>query len=74
MALPEQGAATSTLLAASPLVQGVGGRYFENCVQALPYDPQVEPAWQDAPGVAAFALDPVAAERLWEVSEKLLAL
>ncbi|WP_329456921.1 SDR family NAD(P)-dependent oxidoreductase [Streptomyces sp. NBC_01497] len=71
---PEQGAATSTLLAASPLVQGVGGRYFENCVQALPYDPQVEPAWQDAPGVAAFALDPVAAERLWEVSEKLLAL
>lgn len=27
----EQGAATSVLLAASPLVDGIGGRYFEDC-------------------------------------------
>ena len=26
----EQGASTSVLLAASPLVEGIGGRYFEN--------------------------------------------
>ena len=31
---PEQGAATSVLLAASPLVEGVGGRYFEDCNEA----------------------------------------
>lgn len=30
MKTPEQGAATSMLLAASPLVEGVGGRYFED--------------------------------------------
>ncbi len=34
-----QGAATSVLLAASPLVEGVTGRYFENCNEALPLDP-----------------------------------
>ena len=30
----EQGAATSVLLAASPLVEGVGGRYFEDVNEA----------------------------------------
>jgi NAD(P)-dependent dehydrogenase (short-subunit alcohol dehydrogenase family) len=36
---PRQGAATSVLLAASPLLDGIGGRYFENCAEALPFDP-----------------------------------
>jgi NAD(P)-dependent dehydrogenase (short-subunit alcohol dehydrogenase family) len=64
----EQGAATSVLLAASPLVQGIGGRYFEDCNQAVPHDP-------DGPrnGVAAYALDPEAAQRLWQVSLDTLA-
>ena len=31
---PQQGAATSVLLAASPLLDGVGGRYFEDCAEA----------------------------------------
>src|SRR5690242_3273816 len=31
---PQQGAATSVLLAASPLLDGVGGRYFEDCNEA----------------------------------------
>ena len=31
---PEQGAATSVLLAASPLLEGIGGRYFEDCNEA----------------------------------------
>jgi NAD(P)-dependent dehydrogenase (short-subunit alcohol dehydrogenase family) len=63
----EQGAATSVFLATSPLVDGVVGRYFENCQEADPDDPTV--AGTDAAGVAHHALDPEAAERLWTVSE-----
>ncbi|WP_420368735.1 SDR family NAD(P)-dependent oxidoreductase [Curtobacterium sp. L1-20] len=64
---PQQGAATSVLLAASPLVEGVGGRYFEDCAEAVP-------ATDDAPlvGVRPWALDPDTAQRLWDVSEGLL--
>jgi NAD(P)-dependent dehydrogenase (short-subunit alcohol dehydrogenase family) len=57
-----QGAATSVLLAASPLLAGVGGRYFEDCNEA----PVVRQRPFDYRGVAAYALDPVLAERLWE--------
>ncbi|MFI5613851.1 SDR family NAD(P)-dependent oxidoreductase [Amycolatopsis sp. NPDC051903] len=64
---PEQGAATSVLLAASPLLTGVSGRYFEDCAEAAP---NVPPARD---GVAAHALDPAAATLLWEVSLDLLA-
>jgi hypothetical protein len=62
----EQGAATSVLLAASPLVDGIGGRYFEDVNEALPHVP-------GARGVAAYALDSEAAARLWTVSEQTLA-
>ena len=58
----EQGAATSVLLAASPLVDGVGGRYFEDANEALPHEPGVRR------GVAAYAIDPQRAERLWDLS------
>jgi NAD(P)-dependent dehydrogenase (short-subunit alcohol dehydrogenase family) len=64
---PEQGAATSVLLAASPLLDGVGGRYFEDCNEAEPNEPGTRR------GVAAHALDPDAAQRLWEVSEQTIA-
>jgi NAD(P)-dependent dehydrogenase (short-subunit alcohol dehydrogenase family) len=63
---PEQGAATSILCAASPLVQGIGGRYFEDVNEAGPNDPGTRR------GVAPYALDPDAARRLWTVSEELL--
>ena len=63
----EQGAATSVLLAASPLLRGLGGRYFEDCKEAGPNQPGTRR------GVAAHALDPVAAERLWQVSVDMLA-
>lgn len=62
-----QGAATSVLLAASPLVEGVTGRYFEDCQEAGPFTPGVRR------GVAAYALDPAKADRLWQLSEELLA-
>jgi NAD(P)-dependent dehydrogenase (short-subunit alcohol dehydrogenase family) len=60
---PEQGAATSVLAAASPLLDGVSGRYFEDCNQAVPNQPG-----QVRGGVAAYAVDPESAARLWEVS------
>jgi NAD(P)-dependent dehydrogenase (short-subunit alcohol dehydrogenase family) len=64
---PEQGAATSVLLAASPLVDGVSGRYFEDVNEAEPTQPGTRY------GVAAYALDPEAAERLWAYSAKTLS-
>jgi NAD(P)-dependent dehydrogenase (short-subunit alcohol dehydrogenase family) len=64
---PEQGAATSVLAAASPLLDGVGGRYLENCNEAEPNRPGTRF------GVAPHALDPEAAERLWRVSVDTLA-
>ncbi|MFE7767552.1 hypothetical protein [Streptomyces sp. NPDC057438] len=62
----EQGAATSVLLAASPLLDGISGRYFEDCDEAPPHQPGTNT------GVAPHALDPVVAERLWPLSEQLL--
>jgi NAD(P)-dependent dehydrogenase (short-subunit alcohol dehydrogenase family) len=66
---PEQGAATSVLLAASPLVDGISGRYFEdvNEAQVIP-----ERGGLGARGVAAYALDPANADRLWDVSLELI--
>jgi NAD(P)-dependent dehydrogenase (short-subunit alcohol dehydrogenase family) len=62
----EQGAATSVLVAASPLLDGIGGRYFEDCNEA-------EVGTLSARhGVAEFALDPEAAAQLWQVSIKTL--
>ena len=64
----EQGAATSVLLAASPTVQGVTGRYFEDCAES---EPVTERAGAVA-GVAPYALDRDNAARLWTVSEDLV--
>ena len=68
----EQGAATTVLLAASPLLDGVGGRYFENCNEAVLCDPENPTGERDAPGVAPYAIDPEAAARLWDVSVDML--
>jgi NAD(P)-dependent dehydrogenase (short-subunit alcohol dehydrogenase family) len=64
---PKQGAATSVLVVTSPLLAGVGGRYFEDCNEAAPHQPG------SRRGVAAYALDPDAAALLWQVSVDLLA-
>jgi NAD(P)-dependent dehydrogenase (short-subunit alcohol dehydrogenase family) len=63
----EQGAATSVLLATSPLLGGIGGRYFEDCNEAA-----VDDSDRQRPGVRSYALDPEAAKRLWEVSLSML--
>jgi WW domain-containing oxidoreductase len=53
-----QGAATQTLLAASPLVDGISGEYWVDC--------------QIGKG-SAFFNDRAMAQRLWTVSEKIVA-
>jgi NAD(P)-dependent dehydrogenase (short-subunit alcohol dehydrogenase family) len=63
-----QGAATSVLLAASPLLDKVGGRYFEDCNEAATVTRR--PAGYA--GVAWYALDPANAERLWDTALSLL--
>jgi NAD(P)-dependent dehydrogenase (short-subunit alcohol dehydrogenase family) len=64
---PEQGAATSVLVATSPLLDRVGGRYFEDCNEAGLNQPGTRT------GVASYALDPEAAARLWQVTADTLA-
>jgi NAD(P)-dependent dehydrogenase (short-subunit alcohol dehydrogenase family) len=64
----EQGAATSVLVATSPRLEGVGGRYFEDCNEAA-----VDDSDRPRPGVRSYALDPEAAGRLWEVSLNLIS-
>jgi NAD(P)-dependent dehydrogenase (short-subunit alcohol dehydrogenase family) len=64
---PEQGAATSVLVATYPQLEGIGGRYFEDCNEAEPHQPG------SRRGVAAYALDPEAAALLWQVSVDTLA-
>jgi NAD(P)-dependent dehydrogenase (short-subunit alcohol dehydrogenase family) len=63
----EAGAATSVFAATAPELEGRGGLYLEDCHVA---------AVNDAPdaldGVKSYALDPGNADRLWEVSEKLV--
>jgi NAD(P)-dependent dehydrogenase (short-subunit alcohol dehydrogenase family) len=67
----EQGAATSVLVAISPQLDGVGGRYFEDCNEALVVDPSVYA--EGGSGVAAYALDPESAERLWVESLRMVS-
>jgi NAD(P)-dependent dehydrogenase (short-subunit alcohol dehydrogenase family) len=65
----EQGAATSILVATSPQLEGIGGRYFEDCNEAAVLDHVTADA---GAGVAAYAVDPDNAKRLWKLSLSLL--
>jgi NAD(P)-dependent dehydrogenase (short-subunit alcohol dehydrogenase family) len=77
-----QGAATSVLAATTPQLEGIGGRYFEDCNEApvlnstspgtSTHDQGSYRPMQEG-GVAAYALDPENASRLWEVSLAMLA-
>lgn len=61
----EQGAATSVWAAVGDELEGVGGLYLEDCNQAVPWSQ--ERPWN---GVMPHALDPEAADRLWDLSVK----
>jgi NAD(P)-dependent dehydrogenase (short-subunit alcohol dehydrogenase family) len=52
---PRTGAATSMLLAASPLLEGIGGRYFDDCTEVMVL--HGKPVMFSS-GVAPWALDP----------------
>jgi NAD(P)-dependent dehydrogenase (short-subunit alcohol dehydrogenase family) len=67
----EQGAATSVFVATSPQLQGIGGRYFQDCNEAPVVDPAT--AERTGTGVAAYALDPISAMRLWGLSQATLS-
>jgi NAD(P)-dependent dehydrogenase (short-subunit alcohol dehydrogenase family) len=62
-----QGAATTVYAATSPDLDGIGGRYLEDCHLAEPTDDPMS-----STGVHAYALDPERAEALWALSERLV--
>nr|WP_273377663.1 SDR family NAD(P)-dependent oxidoreductase [Actinopolymorpha pittospori] len=64
----EQGAATAVFAATSPLLKGVGGRYFADCNEAEVLDRRGAPLQ----GVARYAVDPDNAPRLWTLSQQML--
>jgi NAD(P)-dependent dehydrogenase (short-subunit alcohol dehydrogenase family) len=70
---PQQGAATSVLLATSTQLKAVGGRYFEDCNEAAVVD-LPDPSNPPTSGVASYAIDPVNADLLWQLSLSLLGL
>ncbi|WP_329288805.1 SDR family NAD(P)-dependent oxidoreductase [Streptomyces pseudovenezuelae] len=65
---PAQGAATTVLLAASPLLDAVSGHYFEDNQESEVVDggPEV------MSGVAKWSVDPAAADRLWDLAQPVL--
>jgi NAD(P)-dependent dehydrogenase (short-subunit alcohol dehydrogenase family) len=63
---PEAGAATQVWAATSPLLDGVGGVYLEDCEVAVPWTEDHE-----FTGVKEWATDPRQAARLWELSADL---
>ncbi|MCC6764011.1 MAG: SDR family NAD(P)-dependent oxidoreductase [Deltaproteobacteria bacterium] len=63
----EQGAATSCFAASAPELAGRGGLYLEDCHVA-----EIDDAPEAPEGVKSYALDGANAERLWEVSERLV--
>ncbi len=66
---PEQGASTTVWAATSAQLEGRGGLYCENCDVAQLATPESQ-RWEH---VRAWACDPEGAERLWAMSEKMLA-
>lgn len=68
---PEEGCSTTLWAATSSLLAGKAGVYCEDCDIAAPTDPDSRYARYQ--GVNAHACSDESAERLWEISEKLLA-
>ncbi|MCJ8056948.1 SDR family NAD(P)-dependent oxidoreductase [Shinella curvata] len=66
----EQGASTSVLLAGSPLVEGISGRYFDDCQEAPLVDERGAGPFR---GVARYAVDPENAFRLWGMATRIVS-
>ena len=71
---PQQGASTVVFAAAHPMVQTIGGVYLkDNDISPLDDTPRELTADCIPAEVASHSIDPVAAERLWGLSERMLA-
>ena len=71
---PSQGASTIVFAATSPLLAGIGGVYLkDNDISALDDEPRQLTAECIPAEVASHSLDPASAERLWAMSQRLLA-
>ncbi len=66
---PEQGASTATWAATSPMLEGRGGEYCEDCDIAQLAGPDSQ-GWEHA---REWITDEAKADRLWEMSEAMLA-
>lgn len=67
---PEQGAATSVWAAVGKELEGIGGRYLEDCQEGVP----LEPTTPRGHGYLPYALDQDHAEQLWTLSHDLVGL
>jgi NAD(P)-dependent dehydrogenase (short-subunit alcohol dehydrogenase family) len=65
----EQGASTSVYAALAPELDGHGGEYLENCAISKGINTDPKEFW----GMAPHAVDMESAERLWKLSEELVA-
>lgn len=70
----QQGASTVVFAAASPLLDEMGGVYLRDN-EVSPLDDDLQPMSFDKPNADAISdsIDPEAAKRLWDLSEKILA-
>ncbi|MGH3166058.1 MAG: hypothetical protein ACRDN0_09210 [Trebonia sp.] len=59
-------------MATSPALNGVSGRYFEDCQQSETIPESTPGIPGHSRGVAWYALEPDYAEQLWEISEKII--
>lgn len=64
---PEQGAATQLWAATSPMLEGLGGVYCEDCEVTKLASEYSEPFR----GVCAYAIDPILAQKFWDISAEL---
>jgi NAD(P)-dependent dehydrogenase (short-subunit alcohol dehydrogenase family) len=69
---PAQGAATTVLLATSPQLEGVSGRYFNDNQEATPVDHRPSDVTELVNSVAEYALDIDAADRLWNLASQTI--
>lgn len=70
---PEEGASTTILLATSPLLKGLGGRYFNDNQEAIPTDRRPARIDELVKAVANYAIDTDEADRLWAIGTRAIA-
>ncbi len=70
---PAQGASTTVLLATSPQLEGIGGRYFNDNQEAVPVAERPSDVTELVGSVAWYALDQDNADRLWRVGTAAIA-